>query len=222
MLVKDCMTRHPVMVMPEMPITEARRIFVENEIGHMPVVGDGKKLVGLLTHTHFSMNVDQLDSLDFWEISKKMSDIKVKQVMIKAKKVITVTPETTVEFAANLLSEHNIGCLPVVEEDLRVVGIITTIDLLRSYQEMLGLPIPGVRVTVRMPAKKQGYSEFAKLISAIADKDWGVMGIGTFPTLNNPQFYDAVIKIPGVSIEEIKETIAAIPDQEIVDIRKVN
>ena len=73
-----------------------------------------------------------------------------------------------------------------------------------------------------VPAKKQGYSEFAKLISAIADKDWGVMGIGTFPTPNNPQFYDAVIKIPGVSIEEIKETIAAIPDQEIVDIRSYN
>lgn len=222
MLVKDCMTRHPVMVSPEIPITEARRIFVDNEIGHMPVVGDGKKLVGLLTHTHFSMNVDQLDSLDFWEISRKMSDIKVKQVMIKAKKVITISPETTVEFAAKLLSEHNIGCLPVVEDDMQVVGIITTIDLLRSYQEMLGLPIPGVRVTVRMPAKKHGYSEFAKLISAIADKDWGVMGIGTFPTPNDPNCYDAVLKIPGVTIPDIQETIEAIPEQKIVDIRKVD
>lgn len=221
MLVRDCMTRHPVMVSPDTLITEARRVFVENEIGHLPVVSDGKKLLGLITHTHFSMNMDTLDSLDFWEISRKMSDVKVKNVMIKAKKIITVDPNTTVEFAANLLSEHNIGCLPVVDEENQVVGMITTIDLLRSYQEMLGLPTPGVRVTVRMPAKKRGYSEFAKLISSIADQDWGVMGIGTFPTPNHPENYDAVLKIPGVSMESVRQVIESIPDQHIVDIREV-
>lgn len=221
MLVRDCMTRHPVMVSPDTLITEARRVFVENEIGHLPVVSDGKKLLGLITHTHFSMNMDTLDSLDFWEISRKMSDVKVKNVMIKAKKIITVDPNTTVEFAANLLSEHNIGCLPVVDEENQVVGMITTIDLLRSYQEMLGLPTPGVRVTVRMPAKKRGYSEFAKLISSIADQDWGVMGIGTFPTPNHPENYDAVLKIPGVTMESVRQVIESIPDQHIVDIREV-
>ena len=92
MLVRDCMTHHPVMVSPDTSSTEARRVFVENEIGHLPVVSDGKKLLGLITHTHFSMNMDTLDSLDFWEISRKMSDVKVKQVMIKAKKIITVIP----------------------------------------------------------------------------------------------------------------------------------
>jgi acetoin utilization protein AcuB len=215
------MTRHPVMVSPETLITEARRVFVENGIGHLPVVSDGKKLLGLITHTHFSMNMDTLDSLDFWEISRKMSDVKVKNVMIKAKKIITVDPNTTVEFAANLLSENNIGCLPVVDEENQVVGMITTIDLLRSYQEMLGLPTPGVRVTVRMPAKKHGYSEFAKLISSIADQDWGVMGIGTFPTPNHPESYDAVVKIPGVNIDAVRQVIEAIPEHHIVDIREV-
>ncbi len=221
MLVRDCMTHHPVMVSPDTLITEARRVFVENEIGHLPVVSDGKKLLGLITHTHFSMNMDTLDSLDFWEISRKMSDVKVKTVMIKAKKIITVDPNTTVEFAANLLSEHNIGCLPVVDEKEQVVGIITTIDLLRSYQKMLGLPTPGVRVTVRMPAEKRGYSEFAKLISSIAEQDWGVMGIGTFPTPNHPESYDAVLKIPAVSVESVRQVIEGIPDQHIVDIREV-
>ena len=86
---------------------------------------------------------------------------------------------------------------------------------------MLGLPTPGIRVTVRMPAQKKHYSELAKLVSAIGEKDWGVMGIGTFPTPNQPDFYDAVVKIPGVTIEAVKELIATIPDQDIVDIREV-
>jgi hypothetical protein len=72
-----------------------------------------------------------------------------------------------------------------------------------------------------MPAKKHGYSEFAKLISSIADQDWGVMGIGTFPTPNHPESYDAVVKIPGVNIDAVRQVIEAIPEHHIVDIREV-
>ena len=213
MLVRNCMTRHPVMVDPDTTLPEARQIMVENQIGHLPVVDDGKKLLGLVTRSHFAMSLENIDSLDVWEISSKLTDLKVKNVMIKKKQVITVSPDTTVEYSAKLL--------PVVEDD-KVVGIITTIDLLRSYQEMLGLPIPGVRVTVRMPAQKKTYSELSRLMAAIGEKEWGVMGIGTFPTPNHPDCYDAVIKIPGVALEEVRKVIEAIQGQDIVDIREIN
>ena len=219
MLVRDCMTRHPVMIEPNMLLHEARQVMVENEIRHLPVVDDGKKLVGLITRSHFAMSLDQMDSLDVWEISSKIIDLKVKNVMIKKRQVITVTPDETVERAARLLTQHNISCLPVIEES-KVVGIITTIDLLRSYQEMLGMPSPGIRVTVRMPARKQRYSELSRLMSVIGEHEWGVIGIGTFPAPQKPEFYDAVVKIPGVTIEEVRSAIEPIPDQTIVDIRE--
>jgi acetoin utilization protein AcuB len=220
MLVRDCMTSHPVLVGPNCSLPEARQLMVENEIGHLPVVDDDKRLLGLITRSHFAMSLDNIDSLDVWEISSKLTDLKVKNVMIKKRQVITVTTDTTVEFAAGILTKNSISSLPVVKDD-KVVGMITTIDLLGSYQVMLGLPTPGIRVTVRMPAQKKHYSELAKLVSAIGEKDWGVMGIGTFPTPNQPDFYDAVVKIPGVTIEAVKELIATIPDQDIVDIREV-
>ena len=47
------------------------------------------------------------------------------------------------------------------------------------------------------------------------------MGIGTFPAPQKPEYYDAVVKIPGVSIEEVRELIDTIPNQEIIDIREV-
>jgi hypothetical protein len=72
-----------------------------------------------------------------------------------------------------------------------------------------------------MPVRRKNYSELAKLVSAIGEKDWGVMGIGTFPTPNRPNCYDAVIKIPGVTLEEVRALVEAIPDQDIVDIREV-
>ena len=219
MLVKDCMTHHPVMIEPDLLLTEARSIMVENEIGHLPVVDDAKRLLGLITRSHFSMSLDQVDSLDVWEITSKLIDLKVKNLMIKKRQIITIPPEATVEQAARLLTQHEISCLPVIENE-KVVGMITTIDLLRSYQLMLGMPSPGIRVTVRMPAKKKSYSELAKLISAIGEKEWGVIGIGTFPTPNQADWYDAVVKIPGVTKEEVQDLVATIPNQRIVDIRE--
>ena len=136
--------------------------------------------------------------------------------MVKVKDVITITPERTVERAAAMMTEYKIGCLPVVEDDYLVVGIVTENDLLRSYQEMLGLPSEGVRVTVRMPNR---HGEFVKLMAVLVERQWGVMGIGTFPTRRDPSTYDAVIKIPNVTIEEVQNALANIPNQTIVDIR---
>jgi len=47
MLVKDYMTRHPLMVAPTMLVVEAQ--MGENNIRHLPVCGEGKRLLGLVT-----------------------------------------------------------------------------------------------------------------------------------------------------------------------------
>jgi len=45
MLVKDCMTKHPLMAQPTMPILEAQRYMAESNIRHLPVVGKEKRLL---------------------------------------------------------------------------------------------------------------------------------------------------------------------------------
>jgi acetoin utilization protein AcuB len=136
--------------------------------------------------------------------------------MVKARDVTTITADRTIERASQIMAEKKIGCMPVVEDETVVVGIVTETDMLRSFQEMLGLPSPGVRVTVRMP-DRQG--EFARLIAVLAEHHWGVMGVGTFPSRRHPGFYDAVLKIPDATIEQVRDTLSAIPDQEVVDVR---
>ena len=49
MLVKDLMTRHPFLIEPEMSIVEAQRYMGEVNVRHLPVVGDGRQLLGLIT-----------------------------------------------------------------------------------------------------------------------------------------------------------------------------
>ncbi|HMQ51390.1 MAG TPA: CBS domain-containing protein [Anaerolineae bacterium] len=218
MFVKDCMTRHPVMVPPEMPVTEAQQVMTDHQIRHLPVVGDGKRLVGLITPQRLTLKTDTMASLDVWEITRYISHLKVRDVMLKsvAHQIITTTPETTVEMAAREMTEHKVGCLPVLEDGV-VVGIISQIDLLAALQEMLGLPSLGVRVTMRMPNTK---GQFAALTAAVAKHGLGIMGIGSFPSRRQPGYYDMVLKIPNASLEEVREIMSQVPEQEIVDIRE--
>ena len=218
MLVKDCMTRHPIMISPEIPAAEAQKVMAENKVRHLPVVEDGKQLVGLITRQRLTLKPETIGSLNFWEISRYVSDLKVEQVMLQAREVITITPGRTIERAAATMSKHKIGCLPVLGEDEVTVGILTEVDLLTAFVEMLGLPADGIRVTVRMPDKM---GEFSKLTSVIAEQGWGVRGIGSFPAPRHPGYYDVVIKMTHVDMAEAKELLGHVPEQEIVDIRTV-
>jgi acetoin utilization protein AcuB len=209
------MTRHPVMISPATKAAEAENIMTENKIRHLPVVGDGKRLEGLVTRQSLAIKPDMMGSLNVWEITRYLANLTVKQVMVRAGEVITISPDKTIERAARTMSEHKIGCLPVIEDGI-VVGIITEVDLMNAFQMMLGLPAAGIRVTVRMPNQ---LGEFAKLTAALSDNHWGVMGIGSFPSPRKPGFYDIVLKIPEVDAAEVEAALNQIPGQEVVDIR---
>jgi acetoin utilization protein AcuB len=215
MLVKDCMTRHPIMVSPATPAAEAQHIMTENRIRHLPVVGEGKRLVGLITRQRLALNPDSVSSFNFWEISRYLANLTVAQVMLPATEVVTIDPDRTVERAAKMMSDSKIGCLPVIEENV-VVGILSEVDLMTALAEMLGLPAEGVRVTIRMP---DGNGQFTRLMTTVAEQGWCVMGIGSFPTPRRPGYYDVVIKISGVTIEEVQAGLSHLEAQEVVDVR---
>lgn len=217
MLVKDCMTHHPIMVPTTMSATEAKGLMHDNNIRHLPVVGDGKRLLGLLTPMSFALDPGAVGSLDVWEITRYLSRMTVNDIMTPATDIHTVTADRTIERAARMMVDHKISCLPVVEGDQFVVGILTEVDVLNAFQQMLGLPAEGVRVTMRMPNRP---GEFAKLSAVLGQQNWGVMGIGTFPTARREGYYDAVIKIVNVSVDTVRDVLSKVPDQEIADIRE--
>ncbi len=217
MLVRDCMTRHPIMAPPTMLATEAQHLMHENDIRHLPVVGDGKRLLGLVDRMSFALDPGALPSLDLWEITRHLSRLSVMDVMTPADSVATIPPDHSVERAARYMTEHGLSCLPVVEEEA-VVGLLTKADLLNAFQVLLGLPAEGVRVTMRMPDQP---GEFAKLTAVLGRQSWGVMGMGTFPTPRREGFYDAVVKICGVGVDEVLAVLSQVTGQEVVDIREV-
>lgn len=217
MLVRDYMTRHPIMVGPEVSVTEAQRLMMENHVRQLPVVGDGKRLLGLVTRQRLSVSPEQLGSLDVWEITRYLAGLTVGKLMITGKDLTTIGPNATLEEAAGLLIEHKVGGLPVVEDGDVVLGIITETDLMIQLQHLLGGRDAGWRVTIRVPDRP---GEFRKITGAITSKDWGIMAMGSVRSPRRPGFWDVIIKVRYCTRDELVAALSAIEDQEIVDVRE--
>ncbi|MFO7625123.1 MAG: CBS domain-containing protein [Anaerolineales bacterium] len=215
MLVRDYLTRHPIMISPETHATEAQKIMLENKLRHLPVVGDGKRLLGLITRDRLSVPPSDLASLDVWEISRLLSNLEVKNLMLKRSELVTIAQTATLEEAAQTMLAQKVGCLPVIEDEI-VIGIITENDLLTQLSNLLGGQVKGVRVTIRVPDK---IGEFAKVTSAITAQGWGIYASGALPSPKRPGYWDLVVKVRNVSKEKVIAALQGIDGHEIIDIR---
>jgi len=218
MLVKDYMTRHPIMIAPDTPAAEAQNLMIENNVRHLPVVGDGKRLLGLVTRERLKVPPTDLGSLNVWEISRFLSNLKVSDVMIKLSDLFIINPDTTLEDAAKLMCQHKIGSLLVVEGGI-VVGIITEVDMLSELSNLLGGNAKGVRVVVRVPDQ---IGEFAKVTSAITEQGWGIYASGGLPSPKRPGYWDLVVKVREVPKDDLLAVLSKIEGQEVVDIRETS
>jgi acetoin utilization protein AcuB len=222
MLVKQYMTRHPIMIEPHRRVVDVRRIMVENRVRHLPVIGDGKRLLGLVTRQCLQITPERWSSLDVWEITDRLSDLTAEKVMIKSPDLKTIGPDATLEDAAAQMTHHKISSLPVIESGDIVVGMITETDLLMEFQKLFGAYDPGWRLSVRMPGRR---GEFGKLYQAIIDKGLGVMAMGSNRTPKAENCWDVMVKVtarePGaLQREDLEALVAGLEGQEIIDLRQ--
>ncbi len=123
------MTPNPVTVTPETTLPEAHRLMKERRIRRLPVM-DGDKLVGIVTWGDIrEASPSDATSLDIYELYTLLAKLSVREIMTRSP--ITVRPTTSIAQAAQLMLEHKIGGLPVVNRHGRLIGIITESDIFR-------------------------------------------------------------------------------------------
>ena len=114
------MTPRPTSIAPDQKLTVACATMQEHHFRSLPVLREGK-LVGIISDRDIRINLNCLGSV---EVSKAMTE-----------NLVTVTPGTSIWDAARILQEKKIGALPVLEEG-RLVGVVSTTDLLRAFTEL--------------------------------------------------------------------------------------
>ncbi len=136
MKVKHWMTKDPITVSPDTLAVEAQKIMKENKIRRLPVVDKGK-LAGMVTFRNLiEAAPSSATSLSIHELNYLIMKIKVKDLM--KKNVITVSPEDTVIDAIVRGVEKGIGGFPVVDDQGRLVGIVTETQIARAMIHLFG------------------------------------------------------------------------------------
>lgn len=199
-----------------MPIVEAQHYMGENNIRHLPIVGDGKRLLGLVTRQTLLVDPGRLGSLDVWDIARTLTELTVKDVMVKGKDVVSIDQDATLEDAAKIMVDKKIGGLPVLEDGV-VVGILTDTDLLAHLSDLLGEHVPGIRVTFRAPER---VGVLVDVTNAIAEQGWGIYASGYVRTPKQPDQWDYVFKVRYASADELVAVLKQVEDVEILDIRE--
>jgi CBS domain-containing membrane protein len=135
MLVKDLMTPVVAVLSIGDSLAAARKQLERGHIRHLPVVDGQNRLVGLLTHRNIIGAWLSHGRPDRETPETMAGDVPVEMVM--ERDVLTVDPTTTAARAAELLETYKFGCLPVVDAQHRLVGIITEADFVHLVREYL-------------------------------------------------------------------------------------
>lgn len=131
--IKNLMTTNVITLKLSDTLYTAEKRLKSNHIRHIPVI-DNEKLIGLIS-------LSDLKRISFIDAYNKEGTVdtaiynmlSIEDLMIK--NPITVTPDTTILEVSKLLASKEFHSLPVVENE-KLVGIITTTDLLHFFIDL--------------------------------------------------------------------------------------
>ena len=147
------MTTDPETIGPGAPLAAAKRILGSGNIHHLPVVENGR-LEGIISSADLRM-------FQFLKVGKAtLSDVPVRQIM--EVDPVVLEPGASLRDAATKLSAGGYHALPVVEPDRKLVGIVTTSDLIDHLLRQIPRGDGSIQAeATSAPAISPGVSEIA-------------------------------------------------------------
>jgi CBS-domain-containing membrane protein len=125
--VSNIMSKQMLTVHAAQKVSEVYRLLTENPIHHVPVV-NGNELVGLISSTDMmKLSLDAYGTPDSANTEYLDSQFSIDKIM--STELITVKPDDPIRSVAKMLSTGTLHSLPVVNIDGKLVGIVTTTDL---------------------------------------------------------------------------------------------
>jgi len=148
MLVKDVMSENVITISPEESIRDAIEKMAKNNVSGLIVV-ENEKVVGIISESdiikflssgfpeiktpiNVALSILQVleGGIKIMNEMKKIGELKVKDLMNK--RVFSVKPEDTILEAARIMSKKDVRRLPVIDENGKLVGVISRTDILKA------------------------------------------------------------------------------------------
>lgn len=200
MLVANWMTKEVVTITPDRSMMKASKVMKDKGISRVPVVDENGKIVGIISDRDIKdASPSKATTLDMHELYYLLSEIKIKDIMTK--KVTTIRVDETVEKAAVLMLEGNFGGLPVLDENDKVVGIVTDTDVFKVLVEISGVYAGGSQVCLQISTDP---GSLTPVLALLKEHGARIMSIMTRNVPETEGMKDVYIRIRDMEKPELK------------------
>lgn len=168
MFVSRSMARKVKTVDKAYGLLEAQKLMKQHQIRHLPVVDDVNTLVGIVTdrdiRSALPYGLAKGEGDD--EEREKYAHMVVGDVM--ATDLLTISPNHTLQDAILLIEQKKVGAFPVVDDENKLVGILSVRDLLRAFINVLGIGEPGTLLCILVEEK---VGQLKKIVDIITEEN---------------------------------------------------
>lgn len=202
MKVKDRMAANVKTVEIDSSITEAFRLMKENNVRRLPVMDKGK-LAGIVTLSDLNQAApSSATSLSIHELNYLLAKTKIRDIVPKKRKLLTISPEQYIETAAKIMRENTVSGLPVVDNG-KLVGIVTETDIFDAFIDILGVRRTHTRIDFYVKHRPGSLAEVTGLIAA--------RGISIINTVvyydEKKEKYKMILRIEELNYEPVVEEL---------------
>ena len=122
--IRDVMTTRPRSVTPDTPLATVAEVMATEDVGSVPVV-EGDRLVGMVTDRDIVVRA----------IAKGKDPRGMPAHEAASRELVVLQPEEDLSDALQLMAQHQVRRLPVVEDGERLVGVVAQADVARDAKE---------------------------------------------------------------------------------------
>jgi len=175
MLVRDIMTKNVITISEDQTILEAQELMRGKSLRRIPVVDDIKRVCGIITVGDVGRaSPSEASTLSRYEASYLLSRFKVRDIMTK--NVSTVRETSALEDVAQIMYQHRVNSLPVIDDRGCLTGIVTDSDVFRALVRIFGLNQNCTRITIKVEDK---VGMLAKVAEAFAERSISIISMTT-------------------------------------------
>jgi CBS domain-containing protein len=130
--VDDLMTRAPLTIDEDARLDEAAETMAEAGVRHLPVVDAQRRLVGMLSDRDLRLAIG-VEPREWYQAAEERLTEPVNNVM--SVDPVSLVSRSWLDAALSAFSDEGVGTIPVVDEDDRVIGMLSYLDVLHWLAE---------------------------------------------------------------------------------------
>jgi CBS domain-containing protein len=123
--IAEVMTQRPRAVTAQMTVREAARLMDEEDVGSLPVVDEGERLIGIVTDRDVAVRV----------VGRGLDADRTPVVEVATRDVVAVTPDHDLDDALRVMAKEQVRRVPVVMNENQLVGMLAQADVAKVGKE---------------------------------------------------------------------------------------